>query len=200
MTEKTTTGRLVAAVGGIVLIVSLFLTWFGVDIGGNFGSTEGLTGPAQEAMQNVQDSIEDNASQNAFGLLGFMPFVYLLIGVLALLPAVFDIFDLDLELPIENSIIAIVGGALALGGMLVLFDGPGGMKLGAWLALLASVAILVGGFLQVGDDDEYETVGAPAAAPVGYQPPPAAAPPAPQPPQPGPPPQGPPPPGAPPVA
>src|SRR6476620_3587076 len=37
LAEKTTTGRLIAAGGGVLLIVSLFLSWYGVKVGGNAG-------------------------------------------------------------------------------------------------------------------------------------------------------------------
>lgn len=185
MAEKTTSGRLVAAIGGIVLIISLFLTWVGFsapDVGGNLGQVPDQFG---QAVENAQNAFEDASSQNAFGLLGYMPFVFLLIGVLAIIPAAFDIFDLQIELPVDNSLVAVAGGAIALGGVLVVLDGPGS-KIGVWLALAGSIAITVGGFLDFQAEDEYEYA-TPAYAPAPTMPvaPPPAQPQAPQqPPQP----------------
>lgn len=161
MSQKTTTGRIVAAVGGILLIISLFLTWAGSSV----------PDQVQQFAQNV------NTTFNAFDLFGFMPFVFLLIGVLALLPAALDIFNLDIELPFDNSLVAVIGGVLAIGSMLLVLDSNGSAKFGVWLAFLAAIAITVGGFMQM---NESEPVVAEAAAPppAGYAAPaPAAAPP-----------------------
>ena len=183
MSEKTTTGRIVAAVGGIVLIISLFLTWsgFGADI--ELPDTSGLTGPAAQFAQQAADAAaaaNDAASANGFDIIGWVSIGFLIIGVLALLPLLFDLAGLDLELPAENSIIAIVTGAIVLGGMAVVIDGAG-TKIGAWIALLAGLAILVGGFMQVGEDGYEEVFVSESvtyqSAPPAAQPP-AAAPPA----------------------
>lgn len=194
LAEKTSTGKIVAAVGGLLLIISLFLKWAGVDIPDGLSGAaselgSGLSGPAADAFNQAQQDVADAASANAFDMFGWLPFLYIVIGVLAILPAVLDIFDLEIELPFDASLVTLVAGLLALGGMLVVLDSPGSIKIGAILAILASIAMTAGGLMQVseGDDD-----GAVAAAPVGYAPPPAAAPPAAQPPAAAPPTQAPP--------
>lgn len=187
LSEKTSTGKIVAAVGGVLLIVSLFLKWAGVDIPDSLSGAASqlgsqLSGPAQEAFNNAQDAAQDAASANAFDLFGWIPILYLVIGVLAIIPAILDIFDLEIELPFDASLVTLVGGLLVLGGMLLVLDSPGSTKIGGWLALLASIAVTAGGLMQTGESDDNAS-GAVAAAPPGYAPPPAAQPPvAPQPP------------------
>jgi hypothetical protein len=181
MSEKSSTGKLVAAIGGVLLIVSLFLKWAGVDIPGSVGDALGgaagqLGGAAQQAFEDAQKQAEDAASANAFDMFGWLPFLYIVIGALAIVPFVLDRLDMEVELPFEPSLVTLVGGLLVLGGMLMVLDGPGGTKIGGWLALLASIAITAGGLMQIGEDDDS---GAVAAAPPGYAPP-AAAPAAPQ--------------------
>ncbi len=185
MSEKTSTGKIVAAVGGVLLIVSLFLKWSGVDIPDSLSNAANqvgsqLTGPAQQAFNNAQDAAQDAASANAFDMFGWIPILYIVIGVLAIIPAVLDIFDLEIELPFDASLVTLVGGLVVLGGMLLVLDSPGSTKIGGWLALLASIAITAGGLMQTGESDEGAT-GAVSAAPPGYAPPAA--------PQPGAPPQ-----------
>lgn len=191
MSEKTTTGRLVAAIGGVVLIVSMFLTWSGIGDTPDFAvpDTSGLTGPAAQFAQQAADAAEaakDAANANGFDIIGWVSIIFLIFAVLALLPLIFDFMGMDLELPAENSIIAIVTGAFVVGGMAVIMDGPG-TKIGAWIAFFAGLAILVGGLMQVGDDEYEEVI---VAESITYQqapptaPPPAAAPPTAAPPQP----------------
>lgn len=189
MTEKTTTGRLVAAIGGLILIISLFLKWAGVDLPDNVSIPQGV---------NVPDT-----SSNAFDLFGFSPFLYFLIGLSVVVPAALDIFDLEIELPFDFAFVALIGGALAFGGMLLVLDSPGSVKIGAYLAFIGSIAITVGGVMQMQDDEDgveapgygaappqqaYATPAPPPQAPPAQappvQPPPAPQPPPQQPPQP----------------
>lgn len=187
MDEKTSIGKIVAAVGGVLLIVSLFLKWAGADIPEGLGDVAGqlgsqLGGASQQAFENAQSQISDAASMNAWDLFGFIPFLYILIGVLAIIPLALDLFDMEIELPFESSLVTLVGGLLALGGMLVVLDSPGGSKIGLWIALIAAIAITVGGVMQIGDEGGDEVAAVPPAAPAaGYAPPPAAAPTAPAP-------------------
>jgi hypothetical protein len=169
MTQKTTTGRLVAAIGGLILIVSLFLKWAGADIpdslsGAAAQAAAHLPAAARQAVQNAQDAAKDAASANAFDLFGLAPFLYILIGLFAILPCAFDLFNLDIELPFDVSLVALVGGVLALGGIFIVLDSPGSAKIGVWLALLGSIAITVGGALQLRENG--------AAPQPAYTPPP----------------------------
>ncbi len=199
MLEKTSPGKIAAAAGGLLLIVSLFLKWAGVDLGdlgsaasgiaNEFGSS--MPSGVQDQLNSAQERINDASSANAFDIYGWLPFLYIVIGALAIVPFVLDVADLEVELPFDT---AFVAGLLSLGGMLTMLDSAGDMAYGGWLALLASLAITVGGFMQTTDDaagGSGNVAYAPPAAPPAAAPPaaapPAAAPPAAPPaaPQPG---------------
>lgn len=210
MTEKTTTGRLIAAVGGIVLIVSLFLDWYSISTDlGTFGG-------------------QVSSGRSAFDALGIEPIILFLCGVLAIVPAALDIFDLEVELPFENSVATLAAGGIAV-VIIVLrilvkpgpdIDVPGfdyGLSFGIFLGLIGAGAVAFGGFTQKGESDAAPAayaappVGAPPTPPQGMPPqqpvapptpaaPPQAAPPVAPPPPPAAPPQAPPPPPQPPQA
>lgn len=186
MAEKTTTGRLLAAGGGILLIVSLFLSWYGFDVGGLAG----------QYMAGV------DTSASGWQSLDIGDFVFLIVGLLAIAPAAFDIFDLEIELPFDISFVSLVGGAVSIAWIVLrIIDKPGpnlpdiagvdygiGLKFGIFIALIGAILIVVGGVMQKGEDDsagfvdpvtgqQYAAAPAPGAPPA--QPaPPAAAPPA----------------------
>lgn len=192
MTEKTTTGRLIAAIGGIVLIVSLFLTWYKFEASANVGGF----------------SSSSSTGISAWDAFGGIDLLLLLIGLLAIVPAALDIFDLEIELPVDMSFVAL--GAGAAGAALIVFrviDKPGpdisysapgveaGVALGFGLmvGLAACVAVAVGGFRQMSEGDSGSApsyaappAGAPPMPPQGMPPqppaPPAAPPQAPPPP------------------
>lgn len=208
MTEKTTTGRLVSAIAGIVLIISLFLTWYGApDIVDQFAAQAGV-----------------DTGANAFSATDIAGLYLLIVGIIAIVPAALDIFDLEIELPVAPGLVILVAGAIGvLWVLLRIVDKPGAagisvsLGIGIWISLAAAVGVAVGGLLQKQDEDagyeptDYGTVPGTAqpapgqpipGQPVPGQPvapPPAAAPPAPAPPAPAPPSQAPPP-AAPPAA
>lgn len=196
MAEKTTTGRLVAAIGGLVLIISLFLNWVGVDIpdAGQFG----------QFANQIADSLDVDTSASGWQALEFGDIVFFVVGVLAIAPAAFDIFDLEIELPFDVGLVALIGGVIATLWIVwrILDKGDGiSLKLGIFLGLAGAIAVAVGGFLQQSDSggEEYafETPGqAPPQAPPTPGAPPQAPPPAAAPPQQPQPPQAPPPPPA----
>lgn len=177
MLEKTSPGKIAAAAGGLLLIISLFLKWSGVDLGDAADAISGaasqlggsVPGAMQDQLSSTQKSIEDAASANAFDMFGWLPILYIVIGLLAIAPLVLDVLDLEVELPFDSSLVTLVGGLLVLGGMLMMLDMPGGMKFGAWLAVLAALAITVGGVLQVVGEEDAGQGGA-----IAYAPPPAA--------------------------
>lgn len=181
MDEKTSTGKMIAAVGGALLIVSLFLKWAGADIPSGLGDAAGqlgsqLGGAAQQAFEQAQSEAEKAASANAFEMFGWLPFLYIAIGVLAIAPLALDLLDMEIELPFDISLVTLVGGLLTLGGMLMMLDSIGSTKIGGWIALAASIAITAGGLMQTVEDPDEGGAGAYVAAAVA--PPPPAAPPA----------------------
>lgn len=193
MTEKTSKGKIIAAVGGALLIISLFLKWSGVDLGAAGDVAKELQSQYGGAAGAVPGLGDIDTSANAFDISGWIPFLYILIGLLAIAPMALDMLDLEIELPFEGSLVTLAGGVLALGGMLWVLDAPGSTKIGGWLALLASIAITAGGVMQIQEEggDVQSSVrnagtgatASPAAAQPAAEPaPPAAAPESPQPP------------------
>lgn len=191
LTEKTTTGRLVSAIAGIVLIISLFLTWYGApDIVDQFAAQAGV-----------------DTGANAFSATDIAGLYLLIVGIIAIIPAALDIFDLEIELPVAPGLVILATGAIGvLWVLLRIVDKPGAagvsvsLGIGIWISLAAAVGVAVGGLLQKQDEDtgyqptDYGTVPGTAQPAPGQPvaPPPAAAPPAPAPPAPAPPPQAPP--------
>lgn len=177
MTEKTTTGRLVSAIAGIVLIISLFLTWYGApDIVNQFAAQAGV-----------------DTGANAFSSTDIAGLYLLVVGVIAIIPAALDIFDLEIELPVAPGMVILVAGAIGVLWILLrIVDKPGAagvsvsLGIGIWIGLIAAAAVTAGGFLQRQDEDsgyeavDYGTVPAaaqPTAPPQGYPPQPGAVPP-----------------------
>jgi hypothetical protein len=198
LADKTTTGRLIAAVGGVLLVVSLFLSWYGVNVGGAAG----------------QFAAAIDTSATGWQSLDIGDIVFFIVGLLAIAPAAFDIFDLEIELPFDVGLVAVVGGIISvLWIILRILDKPGpdipaiagvdigiGLKIGIFVGLIGAALVAFGGFRQQQEDDgetsftdpvsgqQVATPQAPPAAPP-VAPPPAAAPPAPQAPPPAAPPQ-----------
>lgn len=184
MAEKTTSGRLVAAIGGIVLIISLFLNWIGVDFGGiseEFGAPAGA----------IAESFNVDTSASGWQALEFGDVVFFVVGVLAITPAALDIFDLEIEMPFDVGVVALGGGVLSVLWILLrMLDKPDGasLKIGIFLGLVGAIAVAAGGFMQFQSADEDEYAYAAPGQPAPPQAPPAAAPPvAPPPAQPQPP-------------
>lgn len=200
MAEKTTTGRLVAAIGGLVLIISLFLKWAGVDV----PDAPEASGQFGQFAEEFSDRLSDLATFSGWQVLDIADIVFFVVGVLAIAPAAFDIFDLEIELPFDVGLVALVGGVVAtLWIILRVVDIGDGLeiKFGIFVGLAGAIAVAVGGFLQQSDSggEEYafEAPGqVPPQAPPAPGVPPQAPPPAAAPPQQPQPPQAPPPPPA----
>lgn len=118
-TSRVDSGQLIAAIGGIVLIISLFLTWLSAPFG--------------------------FPSQSAFDAFSAMDIVMLIVGVLAIVVAVATAIDAVAGLPANTGwILALLGVAMV--GWTVGFDlEQSNAGFGAWLALAASIAIAYGG-------------------------------------------------------
>jgi hypothetical protein len=179
LTEKTSTGRLISAIAGIVLIISLFLTWYG----------------APEVVSQFAEQAGVDTGANAFSSTDIAGLFLLITGIIAIVPAALDIFDLEIELPVEPGLVILVLGAIGIAWVLLrIVDKPGGggvsvsLGIGIWISLIGAIGVAAGGFLQkqdeeagVADPGGYGAVppaAAPPAAAPPAAPPPAAAPPA----------------------
>jgi hypothetical protein len=144
-TARVSLGEMIAAAGGLVLLVCMFLPWFGGERVGSGGALVAVpTTTGWEAFSGVLD---------------------ILIVVLAAVPigiAVARANGSPLRLPLEQWAAVMIAGALLLVLVVVkLIDPPGvidvaipgleidiSRKLAAFLAAAAAAAILVGGYQQ----------------------------------------------------
>ncbi|MEA2366355.1 MAG: hypothetical protein QOI32_1867 [Thermoleophilaceae bacterium] len=151
-TTKLTTGDIVAGVGGLVLLISLFLPWYGVsaDVAG----------------------VSVSVSGSGWEVLGFIDILLFLIAVVAIVVvAARAAGRLPAEVP--GSVVLLGLGALAV--LLVLFriidipagDVPDGVdlsrKLGIFIALIGAAAVAYGGWRT---NAETPGVAAPARPPA----------------------------------
>ncbi|MGB3952260.1 MAG: hypothetical protein WBK99_03845 [Solirubrobacterales bacterium] len=176
MAEKTTTGRLIAAAGGIILIISLFLTWYSFE-------AKGLPG-------GIAGGFGIDTSATGWQALDIGDFVLLLAGLAAIAPAALDIFDLEIELPVDPGVVTLGAGILAVAWAVLRFISTPdtgvaeqlvevNRGIGIIAALIGGALIAFGGLKQQG-----EQTGGGLTAPDAYVPPAAPAPPpAPAPPQ-----------------
>jgi hypothetical protein len=125
MTRGPVPGRLIAGVGGLLLIVSLFLPWAGAD----------------------------GADRTGFEVLKGLDVFLLIAGLIAIAAALtggrYGVFRPDLSLNGAADLLGLVSTVVLV--WLILFDFPsdGGRGIGIFLALVAAIAIACG----VGDYD-----------------------------------------------
>ena len=158
-TSKLTIGDQIAAASGIVLLIALFLPWYGVDV--SAGAI----------------SVSDSAS--AWEALDFIDILLFLISLVAIgVPVAKAMGALPAEVP--GSMLVLAAGGL--GVLLVLFrlvDLPTpdlgdqvdfSRKFGIFLGLLATIGVAYGGWRA---NEEAPASSTPAAAPPPPAPPPS---------------------------
>jgi hypothetical protein len=129
-------GQVIAAVGGIALLVAMFLKWAGADV------------PGLPAGVPVPEGA--SSSVNLWKLPGSDLDIYLLItAVVALLPALLAVTDSAVEFSFVSAatfLLGVVGAILVISWLT--FDFPDGAerKIGAYIGLGAVIVIAVGGF------------------------------------------------------
>jgi carbon starvation protein CstA len=145
-------GEWIAGAAGVALLASLFLHWYGLDL-----------------LDAV--SVEATAWQ-AFGVLD------LVLALLALVPLALVVLQITREspaIPVFFSVMTLLAGLLA--ALLILYrivnqPGPNelvGVEAGAWLGLVAAVAVAFGGWRSI----RVEPVPGQALPPIEDQPLPA---------------------------
>jgi hypothetical protein len=124
-------GQLVAAIGGLLLLISLFLKWAGPDIEG----AEAFTG--WELPVGALD-------------------IYLVIlGFFAMLPALSAASGADIEVPFVDAAAAFLLALVGLVQLVFILIFPGeavSLKIGFWIALLSVVAITYGSYTAMNED------------------------------------------------
>jgi hypothetical protein len=132
-TGRLSQGAMIAAISGLVLFISLFFDWVGIEVTG--------VGSASQTGWESQSSLD----------------IYLLIvSVVAVVPGVLALTGGGGYLPIANAANALLLGAIAVILMFfTMFIGfPDGLdrKFGMWLALIASIGVAVGGYLAAQEE------------------------------------------------
>jgi len=132
-TGRLSQGAMIAAISGLVLFISLFFDWVGIEVTG--------VGSASQTGWESQSSLD----------------IYLLIvSVIAVVPGVLALTGGGGDLPIANAANALLLGAIAVILMFfTMFIGfPDGLdrKFGMWLALIASIGVAVGGYLAAQEE------------------------------------------------
>ncbi len=127
-------GQMIAAVGGIALLVAMFLPWVGV------------SGPSLPS--GLPGGVDTSTSENIWK--GSTLDIYLLItGVVALLPALLAITDSAEEFSFMSAatlLLGVVAVILVIAFLTVDFPDGADRKIGAFIGLGAAVVIAVGGF------------------------------------------------------
>jgi hypothetical protein len=132
-------GEWVAAGGGVALIASLFLDWYGASV-------------------DVGEGFELRVGFSAWEAFDVLDVVLVLIGLLAIGLAVLQATRDSPAMPVGAGVLTVVFGALAV--LLVVYrliDQPGPNELievrtGAWVGLVAAIVIAIGGWESVRDE------------------------------------------------
>jgi hypothetical protein len=158
--SKLKTGDLVAAAGGVLLIVSLFLDWFS---GAGSGLSSGLQdlGAALPTGIPGAPSPPKAPSVSGWDSLGFMGYVLLLTGMVALKQSAIRLAGLKGRFPVPIAAVSTALGGTALSLVIWRIFAPvadGDLKVGIFVALAATLAIGLGGYLAAREDgfDFYE--------------------------------------------
>ena len=126
-------GQMIAAVGGIVLLVAMWLPWVGI------------SGPSlPSGLGGIDTSTSDDIWK------GSSLDIYLLItGVVALLPALFALTDSAEEFSFVSAATLLLGAVaviLVIAFLTVDFPDGADRKYGAFIGLGGAIVIAVGGF------------------------------------------------------
>src|SRR5215208_3075833 len=123
-------GQMVAAVGGIVLLVAMWLPWVGI------------SGPSlPSGLGGIDTSTSDNIWKSS------SLDVYLVItAVVALLPALMALTDSAEEFSFVSAAALLLGVVAVIAFLTVDFPDGGDRKYGAFVGLGGAIVIAVGGF------------------------------------------------------
>jgi hypothetical protein len=129
-------GQMIAAVGGIALLVAMFLPWVGIN------------GPSLPSGAPLPGGIDTSTSENIWK--GSSLDIYLLItGVVAILPALLAVTDSSEEFSFVSAATLLLGAVaviLVIAFLTVDFPDGADRKIGAFIGLGAAIVIAIGGF------------------------------------------------------
>ena len=142
-----------AGIGGVVLLASLWLDWYGIDVGALIRGAN----PAGDGVLSVLNtfSTPELTGWQAFSVVDIL---LALAALLAIGVPVTSALAHSPAKPVAFALLATVAGALAV--LLVLYrivDQPGSnalvtVKAGAWIGLTGAILAFVGSWLALADD------------------------------------------------
>jgi hypothetical protein len=161
---RLTQGQKIAGIAGLILLISLWFSWYGVDLG------------------SVAAGIGIDADVNAWGAFGFTDIVLFVTAIAALAYAGTAAMGRPWPVPVAPSLLVLGLGALAT--LLILYriinqPGPNDvieLRFGAFVGLLAAAGVALAGVRSMGDEPAPTASTSSATAdPAPATPPPAAA-------------------------
>jgi hypothetical protein len=133
---RLTQGQLTAAVGGVALLVAMFLPWIGT------------SGPSVPSGITLPEGVAGSTSENVWK--GSTIDIYLLItAVVALVPALLALTDAAEEFSFVSAatfLLGVVATILVIAFLTIDFPDGTDRKYGAFIGLAAAIVIAVGGF------------------------------------------------------
>jgi multidrug transporter EmrE-like cation transporter len=135
------TGEKIAGASGVVLLIVMFLSWWGAP--GDIGNLAKLAG------------VDVDTSANAWQLASFLDIIWFLTAVSGIVLAVIALQKVQTNLPVALS--AIVAGLGILSTLTILYrilDTPydAGRKFGVFLGLIAAAGVAYGGFVAMQEE------------------------------------------------
>lgn len=153
-TGRLSQGQMIAAISGLVLFISLFLKWTGVETPDLPEGAEGVPGLSEAVAAQDQTGWESQSSLDIY---------MLIVALLAVVPAGLALTGSRGELPFAGAgttlLLGVIAVILMFFTMFVGFPEGAERKFGMWLALIASIGVAVGGYLAA---QEEGVPGAPA--------------------------------------
>lgn len=145
--NRLRTGELIAGVAGVVLLVVMFLSWFGV------GDID--TGVPGLDVEGIAEASGLDTTANAWQAFGFIDIVLFVTVLVAVGLAVATAMARSVSLPVAAS--ALTAGLGILSTLLVLYrviDPPedAGREFGLFLGLIAAAAIAYGGWRSMQEE------------------------------------------------
>jgi hypothetical protein len=142
-TGRLTRGQTIAALGGVVLFVSLFLDWYSLDAG---------------ALGSVLGGIDLSAS--GWEAFSWVDLLCALTAIVAVGAALLTATSRTVAIPVGTSVVVAALGAVS--AVVILYrivnqPGPNDLivvEVGAYLGLIAAAAVGVGGWLEMRERDE----------------------------------------------
>ena len=126
--SKLTPNNWIAGGGALVLIINLFLPWYGVDFGAGFGSV--------------------NANAFDAGFLAWFPSFLAIAAVAIVVLKVMDIFDAKVAGLAAEQLAMVLGAVATVLILLKLLTDNDFTKFGIYLGLIAAAATAAGAFLS----------------------------------------------------